>query len=531
MKVATWYTTFITDTLHVRMTRAQRVVARVVFDGIEPKDLSADDRAIASKLFGDVDTIPPEARAVFVGIFGARSGKSYLFAALYCLWRALTADLSTLAPGEFAVALIVCPDLRLAKQTLRYASGAANTCPSIKALIESDTADALVIRRPDGKAVSIEALPATRGGSALRGRSLVCAILDEAAFMYDDQYVANAEALFKAVAPRILPGGIIIVATTPWAEAGLAYDEFVRNFGHPITAIAAQAPTELMRDDSPTILAMVARERLRDPDNALREFDAQFIGIGTGFFFDYQAVRDCVRDDLYAITMANRALVGVGGDLALVRDAAALVVTHLRSEVYNVAEIKELRPSKGNPLKLSAVVKEFSTIAANHGAHTITVDHHVLQPAREHLTGNMQLVPIHGGNEAKYNSYVTARNLINMGLVRIPGQYRALAAQLCQVVSRPISGGGIRIDSPRRAGSHGDIASAFILALHAAHRCGSGANASWYVGYAGHRDTSGIAERGQMFKRGGNAEPDQSYESYYQEQLRKLCNDELPRQR
>ena len=65
---------------------------------------------------------------------------------------------------------------------------------------------------------TLEALPATRGGSALRGRSLVGAVLDEAAFFRDEDYSVNDAEIYRAVAPRILPEGQTIIASTPWAE-------------------------------------------------------------------------------------------------------------------------------------------------------------------------------------------------------------------------------------------------------------------------------------------------------------------------
>lgn len=262
--------------LGVRLTRAQRVLAVVAFDGVDPIDLPPEDRGTATAIFGPVDRIPTAARAVLVAVCGARSGKSYVLSALYSLWRSFVADLSRLAPGEQAVALVVAPDLRLARQVIRYAEGAAKSVPSIARLIEGATADGFTLRRPDGGRVSIEALPATRGGSAVRGRSLVSAVLDESAFFLSEDYTVSDVDVFKAVAPRVLPGGMVVLASTPWGEAGLLFSEFQRNHGHPETAVAAHAPTLLMRDHDPSVAAVVRREEERDPDNADREYGAKF---------------------------------------------------------------------------------------------------------------------------------------------------------------------------------------------------------------------------------------------------------------
>jgi len=457
--------------LGVHLTVAQRVLVTVAFDGVDPVDLPVEERLVAEQLFGPVDRVPPEARAVLVAVCGARGGKSYVLGALYALWRAFVADLRSLAPGEVASAVIVAPDLRLARQTLRYALGAAKSKPQLAACIVGDNSGGFTVRRPDGREVFVECLPATRGGSALRGRSLVAAVLDESAFFRDESYAVNDSELFKAVAPRVMPGGLVVIASTPWAESGLLFDEFQRNHTHPVTAIAVHAPTLLLRDNAPQIAAMVERERERDPDNARREFDAEFLAAGTGFFFDPEACMGAVASNLYPrLAPPESGRVGVGGDLALVRDAAALVVVHREGELYIVAEVLERRPQKGAPLRLSELVAEFEGVAARHGSEWIELDHHCFHAAGEHAT-KIALRACPGGQDGKLQTYARARDLLHSKRIVIPGQYRRLAQQLREVVSKPTAGGGLQITSPRRAGAHGDLVSAFVLAIHDASLC------------------------------------------------------------
>lgn len=194
------FTQFVQTVLAVVLTATQRVLCLVAFDGINPIDLDLADRAIAFQLFGAVDRFPRQARGVLVLVAGARSGKSYL-GALYSLWRALTASLSSLAPGELAVALGVAPDMRLGRQWLRFAHGAASATASIRPLIVGETASGFTLKRPDGAFVSVECLPATQGGTALRGRSLVSGVLEETAFQRDAEFSVNADANFRAGRP------------------------------------------------------------------------------------------------------------------------------------------------------------------------------------------------------------------------------------------------------------------------------------------------------------------------------------------
>lgn len=466
------FTAFVRDVLHVRLTAAQRVLCLVAFDGADPCDLTGRDRELARQLFGDVERIPPEARAVLVAVCGGRSGKSYVLVALYSLWRALVADLSALAPGEVAAAVVVAPDMRLARQALRFALGAAKSAPSIAPLIIAEGSDGFTLQRPDGQSVSIEVLPATRGGSALRGRSLVCACLDECAFFRDESAVVNDQEIFRAVTPRVLSGGMVIVASTPWAEDGLLYDEFTSNWGKPSTAIAAHAPTLLL---NPSKRPEVERERKRDPENARREFDAEFMPAGSGLFFDRDTVRAAVDPELGFLGFCPEgASARIGGDLGLVRDAAAFVAIHRRRELLTLADLLEFKPQRGAPLKLSAVVGDGCAFAERHGERTVHADHHVLEPAREHLPQGFWLEPVPGGNEPKVERFVTTRNVLAERRLRLPARTETLVAQLCEVVSKPMPGGGLQIVLPRRRGVHGDLVSAFVIATWAAAVAGEG---------------------------------------------------------
>lgn len=461
------FTAFCANVVRVNLTPGQRVLVRIAYDGAEPRDLVGEDRELARQIFGDVDVITPEARAVVVAVCGARGGKSYVLCALRLLHLALTVPLDALAPGEVASGLIVAPDLRLARQTLRYARGAAKNTPAIEAKIVSESTDGFVIRRENGRTVALEALPATRGGSALRGRSLVGAVLDEAAFFRDEDYSVNDAEVFKAVAPRIVPEGQAIVASTPWAEGiGLLYELFNANHGTPRNAIAAHAPTTLLRNDART-RAMVERERERDPDNAAREFDAQFMTAGAGLFFDASAIDAAIdRAAMLPISHDASTIVAAGADFAFRSDSSALVLARLEGDgVYRVVDMLEQRPERGKPLAPSKVVATFAELARRYGSPAVVADRHYEEAIREHLTAErLRLVPAPDGLTGKVETYTRARALFLEGRVRLPNHPRLLT-QLKAITSKPTPGGGLTISSPRRGGAHGDLVSALVLAL------------------------------------------------------------------
>jgi hypothetical protein len=455
----------------VELTVAQRTIALVAFDGFDPVELDDEHLAMARRLFGPVDQIPDSARRVLAAVCGARGGKSAILSALYSLWRMLTADLSSVAPGEVAFAVVVAPDKDTAKQVRNFVAGRCEH-PGIKSLIVGDPSESIQLRRPDGHLVEFAVRAASRGGSATRGRTYVSAVLDEAAFFRDAASgVVNDQEVFDSVNARVLPGGLVIVASTPYVEAGLLFKFWSENFGNPSTALVAHAPTLLMREGGPeyeTIEAQVRVATAVDGENARREYGAEFISVGGGFYFSSELISRSVKDIAPIVARPNLAAirVGCGGDLGLVRDSAALVIVHEVDGKITVAEIVERRPAKGSPLRLSQVVADFAEAMGRHRVKTARVDHHAIEPAREHAAEHsINLEPAPGGNTGNEETFTVAREALHSGVVSIPREYQLVADQLREIIAEPLPGGGVSFVSPRKGGRHGDVARALILAL------------------------------------------------------------------
>ncbi len=208
------------------------------------------------------------------------------------VWASLTVSLKSLAPGQRAVALCLAANAKLRNEVIAYALGACRSHPQLDSMLilakgkrPDDAADSFGLRRMDGRVVMLEAGIAGRGGYGARGRSLVGAYLDEAAFFKTEGMQACDVDIFTAASPRVLPGGLTVIASTPWSESGLLYDFYSKNHGKPANCLVAHAPTAVMQDNQFT-RDLISRERLRDPENASREFDAEFVKSGTSIFFD-----------------------------------------------------------------------------------------------------------------------------------------------------------------------------------------------------------------------------------------------------
>jgi hypothetical protein len=102
---------------------------------------------------------------------------------------------------------------------------------------------------------------------------------------------------------RIIPGGVLRMLSTAWARTGLLMELVNANHGNATTAIAAIAPTLLMRPDDERTRIVVEGERKRDPANAAREFDCVPLD-GAGSAFISPDAIDAMVDDRLPVEAA-----------------------------------------------------------------------------------------------------------------------------------------------------------------------------------------------------------------------------------
>ena len=472
---------FVQRVLGVQLYPAQRVASMVAFDGAQPRDLSGDDRDLARTMFGPIDVVPDRARDVVAAVIGGGAGKSYVLGGLRLVHLGLTHRLDTLAPGQTGYGLIVAPDKALGRQTLGYIRGALAPLPGMTERFITNDKDTLSLRRPgDNKLIAFVVLAATRGGSAVRGRRYFGVFLDEAAFFYsDDGYSVTDTAIFEAASPRVLDGGQAIVSSTPWLESGIIYDLFRRNHGNPSCAIegevqpgaptdalAVWAPTTLF-NASPKVQRAAAAQYERDPHTAERELGARWVTRGAGLMFDVVAIKKCTSTYEAMLPPGPTAFAAV--DPAFSSDAFGGAIVHVEDGQVRTAELFELRPEKGSPLKPSAAVTAFAERALAHGCRDVYTDVHYKESIVEHAeAAGLSVQTIPGGAGGKEVTHVAVRDALLEGRVDLSTQHELVIRQLGAIRCKPRQGGGLQITTPRRKGRHGDVASAWIAAVWAA---------------------------------------------------------------
>ena len=464
---------FFARVLRLTLTNGQSAFVAVAIDRRLPRELEGAVREAALEMFGDVDELTPLALRTVVAAMGRDSGKTQLAAGI-AIFKMLTVDLSRVGPGDVATAAVVAPREKTARIALKRAVALVRRAPELrKRLVGEPTKDGFALKRHDGREVAFEVFAASRGGASLRGPSFICVVFDEAAQFRDESAAVNDAELYAACMPRVLRDGLVLFLSTPWAMEGLFWKLANENHGEPRVAVVAKAGTLLMRDNDPVLAATIAVERERDPDNASREFDAEFMATGSSMFFDGKAIEDAIDDDLVLpASPLEGEVFGCGADVGLVRDSSAIVAVGARGEKrerLRVASVVELRPAKGAPLLLSEVVATFAGVCKGYGLGGFFADGHSREPAREHAAkSKVDIWSRPEGPNVVFDLHVAARQALNDRRFALPRHPRLLA-QLRAVTVRPLAGGLWRVSSPRRVGqAHGDLVAATVLGVHAA---------------------------------------------------------------
>jgi hypothetical protein len=468
--------TFCESVIGLKLTLGQRVIAKVCFGDHDPIDLEGEERRLALEMFGGVEKVSVEAKRYVFLRLGRGSGKTTMCSA-YGVYKAVTADISMCGPGSVPSVIIIAPDKPTAKMSVRMAREMIRGQPALDRLIVNDTDDTIQLRRPqDGRMVRIEAFAATRGGSAVRGRDIICFLMDEAEFFTSNaeggrDYTVNDEDIFKAMKPRLLPHGKGMLISTPWPVETLMGRLFEENWGKPRTGVSVKAPTVLVRGDDPRIAELVKDELERDPENAKRELFCELDGVTGGEFFDANALHSSL-DNVYDYPAAYRESwpVAVGCDFGFTRDSSAIVVVQYDGNHYRVCYAEELKPQPGRPLKPSEVVLKFSEIAKRYGAPYVISDGYYREAIKEALLEyNLGFVDAPPNAAGKAEVFQRTRACLHEGRIKIPESpsCRRLMQQAKLVTSKPAPGGTVTIRTPRKVGlGHGDLVSAWTLAVH-----------------------------------------------------------------
>jgi hypothetical protein len=413
--------------------------------------LTDDERAVVTQLT-QRHTLPSSVRELWL-LLGRRSGKS-IIAALLAVWATCCRSYR-LAPGEVGIFMIVAADRRQSRIIKRYISGLLRAHPSLEALIESETADAIWLT--NGLCIEIH----TCSYRSLRGYTCIGAAVDEVAF-WDSDDSANPDkevlvALRAAMAS--VPEAMLIALTSVYARRGEVWRIFEKYFGNNDSAdvLVVNGPTRTM---NPTIdEGIIATAYEDDPIAAAAEYGAEFRR-DVEVVFPFEAV-DAVRipgrfelpyQEVYRSTYRG------GGDPAggSGGDSMTGSVAHAENGRAVLDAVWEIRP----PFSPEFAVKELAENFKRYGLTEITCDRYAgdwpVEAFRKHG------ITVKPSERTRSEIYLAVLPMIMSGQVELLDQPRLLK-QLASLERRKGRQGKDTVDAPPR--QHEDVSNAACLAL------------------------------------------------------------------
>jgi hypothetical protein len=208
-----------------------------------------------------------------------RAGKGSMAGCIAAFEAALVHH--NLSPGEKATVACLSPTRAQAEIVQSYAAGFFEASPILRREIAEVVGDEIRLRN----GVVITTLAADY--RSLRGRTLLLAVLDEAAFLSDE----NAKGSDLELARALLPGlattnGMLLVLSSPYRRSGLLFERHREFFGRDDDDVLVVAgPSELF---NPTLdPKMLAAARAADPEGG--EFRSD-----TGALFDDATIEAAV---------------------------------------------------------------------------------------------------------------------------------------------------------------------------------------------------------------------------------------------
>jgi hypothetical protein len=222
---------------------------------------------------GDRDPPTERVRELWI-VAGRRAGKDSVASLIAAHAAALFDQQGKLRPGERAAVLCLACDRDQARIVLNYIRSYFTNVPVLKANVRRETADGFELKN------GIDVVVGTNSFRSTRGRTILCAILDEVAF-YRSELTATPDAeVYRAIRPGMatLHGSMLIGISSPYRKSGLLYQKYRDHYGKDGDILVVRAPTAVL---NPTIdAAMISQALEEDPAAARAEWLAHVSLIG-----------------------------------------------------------------------------------------------------------------------------------------------------------------------------------------------------------------------------------------------------------
>jgi hypothetical protein len=399
---------------------------------------------------------PPKKRVRELWIIaGRRAGKDSVASMIAAHSAALFDGQDRLRPGERALVACVAFDKDQAKIVLDYTKAYFGEVPLLASMVQND-ARAADFQLNNGVDVSV----LSNNFRSVRGRPILCAILDEISIWRDETSAAPDVETYNAIKPGLVtlaPASMIVGISSSYRKSGLLYAKFKKHFGRDDDhTLVVKAPTRLLNPTVPQ--EEIDRDLEEDRAKAMAEWMAEFRD-DIGGWLDVATIEAAVdRGVTVRPPRGGINFVGAcdpaGGSG---KDSFTAACAHAEPDGSIILDaMLEIRPLY-NP---TSAVEQVAQLLKSYGLSRVVGDRYsagwVVEAFAKH---GIRYVHSDLDRSAVYSDCLP---LFTSGRAHILDNKR-LVSQFTSLERRTAPGGRDKIDAPR--GSHEDCANAAAMAM------------------------------------------------------------------
>ncbi len=417
----------------------------IIIKAIFGLEMSEEERQVFEYLSGRHHPNPEGHKRIFL-VAGRRSGKSRISAtiathlALYGDWE------KQLAPGEVAHIFTVSVDKAQSQVCLNYMKGLIEI--AAPDLIEKVTFDSIILK--NRVTMDVRACNYKTG----RGHACAAILCDEIGYWQDAEGANPAQEVVNSLLPTLLPGGMLIAASTPRQRWGYLFDQFEAHWGK------LDDPILVLRGETTILNPTYSQDTINE-----------LIASDTSFRAEYLAEW---RSDLEQWLPRELLLAAMSGpELSLPdsthqpyyagidpsgggHDSYTACICHVEGERIVVDRVEE----RYSPLDPAQVTEEYAAILKGYGIRRVKSDRYAGQWPTSAYAKHAVTVEINDQSASELLLELGA--LIRMGRVVLPQSDRLLL-QLTQLERKVRSGGRDVVEAP--VGGYDDLACALASAV------------------------------------------------------------------
>jgi hypothetical protein len=417
--------------------------------------LTATERAMFAAVSGNREAPTRPVKELWC-IVGRRGGKDSVAAAIAVTF-AMSDYRQYMRPGELASIVLLAVDRAQAHLVLRYIRAYFHDNAMLSELVVNETNDGIILDS------GIEIIVTANSFRSIRGRTVLCAIMDEVSMWRSEESATPDIEIYNALRPSMvtIPSSMLIGITTAYRKFGLAYDKWKRHFGQSDDNVLVVHATS--KQFNPLLPDEVIDSAIEaDPEAASAEWLSQWRS-DLADYIDRAVVEAAVEPSCHERPyLPGRHYVAFVDPSGGSGDSMTMAIGH-NDRSANVAildVLREVRP----PFSPEQTVDEFVETLKNYKINRVQGDRYAGEWPREQF--RKRGITYQVADKSKSDLYVSFLPLLNSKRVSLLDHSRAVS-QLCSLERRTTRTTGKNlIDHP--VGSHDDLANVIAGVLVAA---------------------------------------------------------------